>query len=175
MSQPKLLNSGRRIAARARAIAALVFFVGGASFVALRDNSRALEEVPLAVSDVALAGSVEGTNAGPRVIAYYFHITARCLTCRTIEAYAREAVERGFAGELKTGAIEWRPVNVQLPENRHFIQDYRLYTRSVVLVKVKDGREMEWRNLDKVWDLVWNKDAFVKYVQANVRAYLGGS
>ncbi len=32
-----------------------------------------------------------------RVIAYYFHTTYRCASCRAIEAYSREAIESAFA------------------------------------------------------------------------------
>jgi len=110
---------------------------------------------------------------GQKVIAYYFHVTVRCVTCRTIEEYAKEAVERGFSEELKKGMVEWRPVNVQLLENRHFIKDYRLYTRSLVLVKVRDGKQVEWRNLEKVWELVGRKSDFLRYVRAHVSTYLG--
>jgi hypothetical protein len=109
-----------------------------------------------------------------KVIVYYFHVTGRCVTCRTIETYSKEAIERGFAAEIKGGTVEWRPVNVQLRENRHFIQNYKLFTRSVVLAKVKDGKQVEWRNLEKVWDLVGRKDEFLNYVQSNVKEYLGG-
>jgi len=122
---------------------------------------------------VCAAGSASGAPA-QKVVAYYFHVSVRCPTCRAIEEYAREAVERGFAEQLKSGALEWRPVNVQLPQNRHFIRDYQLYTRSLVLVKLKDGQQVEWRNLEKVWELVSRKTDFLKYVQTHVRAYLGG-
>jgi hypothetical protein len=118
-------------------------------------------------------GGARGAPA-QKVIAYYFHVSVRCPTCRAIEEYAREVVERGFAAQLKSGALEWRPVNVQLPQNRHFIRDYQLYTRSLVLVKLKDGQQVEWRNLEKVWELVSRKTDFLKYVQTHVRAYLGG-
>lgn len=140
--------------------------------------------IPLWISFLALAyGALSGlAGAAPapssppvKIVAYYFHVSVRCVTCRAIEQYSREALEQGFREELKKGAIEWRPVNVQLLENRHFIQDYRLFTRSLVLVKMKDGKQVEWRNLDKVWELVGRKGEFLKYVQTNVKAYLGGS
>lgn len=140
--------------------------------------------IPLWISFLALAyGALSGlAGAAPafssppvKIVAYYFHVTVRCVTCRAIEQYSREAIEQGFREELKKGAVEWRPVNVQLLENRHFIRDYRLFTRSLVLVKMKDGKQVEWRNLDKVWELVGRKGEFLKYVQTNVKAYLGGS
>ena len=124
-----------------------------------------------------VAPASEEARASPpvKIVAYYFHVTVRCVTCRTIEQYSREAIEQSFRDELKKGAIEWRPVNVQLPENRHYIQDYRLFTRSLALVKMKNGKQVEWRNLEKVWDLVGSKGDFSRYVQTNVKAYLGGS
>jgi hypothetical protein len=115
------------------------------------------------------------TQSPLRVIAYYFHATVRCQTCRAIEAYSREVIEQTFAEDLKKGTIEWRPINIQAPENRHFIQDFRLYTRSLILVKVRNGKHVEWKNLDKVWDLVRDKGEFLKYVQSNVSAFLRNS
>jgi len=109
---------------------------------------------------VCAAGCASGAPV-QKVIAYYFHVTARCVTCQAIEQYAKEAVERGFPEELKKGVLEWRPVNVQLLENRHYIRDYRLYTRSLVLVKVRDGKQTEWRNLERVWELVGRKSDYL--------------
>lgn len=117
-------------------------------------------------------GEADSGRAGSKVIAYYFHVTVRCPTCRKIEALSEEALKRGFAGALKDGALEWRPVNVEYPENRHFIQDYQLFTKSLVIARMKDGKQVEWKNLEKVWELVSNRDAFLRYVQNEVRAYL---
>ncbi len=127
-----------------------------------------------------VAGNLPPQAAGSsspadRVVAYYFHATVRCVTCRTIESYSREAVEQAFAKELKDGKLEWKLVNIQLPENRHFIREYQLYTRSLVIVKVRGGKQVEWRNLEKVWELLGDKAEFLRYVQANVKGYLGAS
>ena len=146
----------------------VIFSISILTFFLFRDSASARAEAAPGVSNAAVAEA--GSRA--KVIAYYFHVTVRCPTCRMIEAYSKEAIEKGFAGDLKNGAIEWRLVNVQLPENRHFIQDYRLFTRSLVLAKVRDGKQVEWRNLEKVWDLVGEKGNFLKYVQANVKEYL---
>ncbi len=145
---------------------------------------RSVILLPLLLLSLALAGApklwagatnVGATPSGVRIVAYYFHVTMRCVTCRTIEQYSREAIEQGFREELTKGLIEWRPVNVQLAENRHYIQDYRLVTRSLVLVKMNGGKQIEWRNLDKVWDLVGKKSDFLNYVRTNVRTFLGRS
>lgn len=115
-------------------------------------------------------------NAEHRVIRVaYFHATARCVTCRRIEQQAHDAVEGDFAGELAAGEVVWTTVNVDEPENRHFIQDYRLYTKSVIVSELVDGREVRWKNLDQVWQLVRDQEAFSRYVVGEVRAFRGES
>ncbi|RPJ87468.1 MAG: hypothetical protein EHM18_00975 [Acidobacteria bacterium] len=118
------------------------------------------------------AQTQQAPAADSRVIAYYFHGTTRCNTCRTIEAYALEAVQRGFGDALKAGKIEWRPLNVEEPANRHFIKDYQLYTRSVVLASYQGDKQLRWKNLDKVWELVGDKGQFTRYVQGEVKTFL---
>ena len=105
--------------------------------------------------------------AGIRV--YYFPGTTRCATCKTIEAYAHEAVASAFAPELKAGSLEWTVVNVDLPANQHFTSDFQLYTRSVVVVDAKDPKR--FKVLDRVWQLVGDKAAFQKYVEQEIRAF----
>jgi hypothetical protein len=106
------------------------------------------------------------------VIAYYFHGTFRCTTCRTIEEYSHDAIQTYFAKELANGKLEFRPLNVEEPENKHFIQDYQLVTRSLVLSLVSDGKEMKWKNLADVWKLVRDKEKFYQYVKDEVEIYV---
>jgi hypothetical protein len=106
-------------------------------------------------------------SAGIRV--YYFHGATRCATCKTIEAYAHEAVASAFAPELKAGSLEWTVVNVDEPANQHFTRDFQLYTRSVVVVDAKDPKR--FKVLDRVWQLVGDKAAFQKYVEQEIRAF----
>jgi len=122
------------------------------------------EEAPSPLSEVKSQNS--------KVIAYYFHGTFRCSTCRTIEQYSHNAIQMYFAKELGDGRLEFRPVNVEEPENKHFIQDYQLVTRSLVLSLVSDGRETKWKNLPDVWKLVRDKDKFFQYVKDEVEKFL---
>ena len=109
------------------------------------------------------------------VVAFYFHGNTRCATCRKIEAYADEAIHEGFVQALDTSALTWRVVNIEEPENRHFVEDFQLVTRSVVLAEYRDGNLVRWENLDKVWQLVRDKDGFTSYVQDETREFLGAS
>lgn len=109
------------------------------------------------------------------VVAFYFHGNTRCATCRKIEAYADEAIHQGFAEALDSSALRWRVVNIEQPDNKHFVQDFQLVTRSVVLAEYREGNVVRWKNLDKVWQLVRDKDGFTSYVQSETREFLGAS
>ena len=114
----------------------------------------------------------EVKSQNSKVIAYYFHGTYRCSTCRTIEEYSHDAIQTYFAKELGNGSLEFRPVNVDEPENKHFIQDYQLVTRSLVLSLMSDGKEKKWKNLPDVWKLVRDKEKFYQYVKDEVGLYV---
>ena len=118
-------------------------------------------------------GAAPAQSSSPEVVAYYFHTNTRCDTCRKIEAYSKEAIQEGFKSELQNGTLELRIVNYEEPENRHYIKDYQLVSKSLVLVKMVDGKQAEWINLKLVWDLVKNKKAFLNYVRGEVKNYLG--
>lgn len=106
------------------------------------------------------------------VVAFYFHGNVRCATCRKIEAYADEAIHSAFPAELEAGALRWQAVNIDEPENTHFIQDFELTTRSVVMAEYRDGKVVRFKNLDKVWQLVRSQEQFTEYVQGEAREFL---
>ena len=109
-----------------------------------------------------------------RVIVYYFHTTYRCPTCHKIENYTKEAVETGFSQALRDGRLVFQVLNVEEAPNAHFVQDYQLHTKSVVVVDIKNGQQARWKNLTKVWELVGKKEDFLKYIRDEVNLYLQG-
>ena len=138
--------------------------------------------IGLAVFFVWTASGIfaQNQNADPgpdshKVIAYYFHTNTRCSTCQKIEEYSKTAIELGFPDELKNGTLELRIVNYEKPENRHFIKDYKLVTKSLILVNLVDGKQTEWSNLKLVWQLYKSEEAFFNYVTQEVRKYLSKS
>jgi len=123
--------------------------------------------------EAATGAAVEETQH--RVIVYYFHGDKRCRTCLSIEAYTREAIEEGFPRQLELGELELHVVNVDEPEHGHFIEDYKLTTRSVVLSDYRSGAEERWKNLNLVWEYVRDKEAFIDYIRSETEDYLGES
>lgn len=109
-----------------------------------------------------------------QLIVYYFYGKQRCSTCQTIEKYAKEAVTEGFPAEIKSKKIVFVPVNVEDANNLHFIKDYQLVSRTVVVSRTVNGKEIKWKNLDKVWELVRNKEKYFSYIQTEVKAMSEG-
>lgn len=107
-----------------------------------------------------------------KVIAYYFYTNFRCQSCYTIEKYTKEALESIFEDELASRKLVFTPVNVEEKENEHFLGDYQLYTKSVVLSLIKDGKEVRFKNLKQVWELLGNKDEFYKYIKEETQKFL---
>ena len=162
----------------------LVFVVVSGVFLVIKEVRERSESGSISDPSNALAASGLAQNAeentgqgkkSPKVIAYYFHSTFRCPTCRRIEAFSQEAIQQAFAEALKDGRLEWRVINVEERENRHFVQDYELFTKSLIVVKMKDGKQVQWKNLKRVWELTGKKDAFLQYVQDEIRAYMEAS
>ncbi len=148
------------------ALAALVVLAaGGALLWNPGMDARAQETTGDASPAVA-----DSTAESQRVVVYYFHTTYRCVSCRNIEKYTREAIESGFPAELEDGFVVWRVVNVEDEGNEHFVKDYQLFTKSVVLVDERSGK---WKNLPKVWQLLGDPNDFIRYIQTETRAFLG--
>ena len=114
-----------------------------------------------------------GKNGGSgKVIAYYFHGTFRCPTCHKLEQYSKETIETNFKDALASGKLEFKVVNVEDKGNEHYGNDYQLYTKSLILSLVKDGKQIKWKNLDKIWEYVGNKQRFIDYVKSGVADFL---
>jgi hypothetical protein len=89
-----------------------------------------------------------------------------------MEKYSREAIDANFKDALASGGLEFKAVNVEEKGNEHFVNDYKLYTKTLILSLVKDGKEVKSKNLDKIWELARNKQKFMDYVTGEVNAFM---
>ena len=112
------------------------------------------------------------TISDSSLIVYYFHTNFRCVSCRNIEKYTKEALEKFFFDDIASGKIDFQVVNTEEPLNKHFVQDYQLYTKSVVFSKISDGKEVKFKNLDKVWNLLRNKNKFFEYIKEETNSFI---
>ena len=124
----------------------------------------------VAVISVSTAFAIDNSSA--KVIAYYFHGSFRCYTCTNMEKFSKEAIETNFKDALASGNLEFKAVNVEDRGNEHFVNDYKLYTKSLILSMVKDGKEVKSKNLDKIWELARNKQRFIDYVTSEINGFM---
>lgn len=101
------------------------------------------------------------------VTVYYFHGNQRCMTCNRIEELTKETVNGAFAEEVANGKVVVRSVNIEAPENEHFIKDFQLSTRSVVMQKDDD-----FEKFDAVWTLIREPEKFTEYIRDGLRNML---
>ena len=112
-------------------------------------------------------------EAGNHTTVYYFYGNYRCTTCTKFESYTDSVLHTDFGTAVTDGTIRWRPVNVEEPGMAHFVRDYSLFGKAVVLSEIKDGAEVRWKNLGEIWDRVGDEAGFREYIRTEVRAFLG--
>jgi hypothetical protein len=157
-------------AKRIISVVLLLFVAASVGYLVVGELTGGRSEVP--ADDTQQADGAQANDEGNHVIVYYFHGHKRCFTCRSIEAYAAEAIETGFPEEFRSGQLVWNVVNVEEPGNEHYMEDYELTNKTVVLVEIRNGEETRWEQLNKVWQLALDKPAFVEYVQASTRDFM---
>jgi hypothetical protein len=127
--------------------------------------ASSMEKEPAAAQDTSKKTSVV-------VDVYLFHGKKRCRSCNKMEDLTKEAIAEELSEGKSAGTIRYQHVNVEAQENRHFVQDYRLRSIAIVLSKKVNGNETEWKNLDRVWELLRNDEKFKQYVTKEITAYL---
>lgn len=109
------------------------------------------------------------------IVVYYFHNNYRCSNCIKFEKYTKSAVEESFSKQLKEGRLKFIVVNYEETQNSHYINDYGLYTKAVILSLVQNNKEIKWKSLDNIWNLVGNEAKFKQYITDEINNYLKGN
>lgn len=149
---------------------ALVIVAGGACS---QSNEASANAEPAVAAPVQSASPAQVEDNG--MVVYYFHGNMRCVSCRRIESYTKEAITTAFASDLADGRLEVMAVNVEEPDNRHFIAEFQLYSPAVVITHMEGGKPKQSKNLDRVWRLLRDKQAFLEYIQQETRAMMKGA
>jgi hypothetical protein len=170
-------------------VALLLFVAVSVGTLIARELDRQVEPETAVVSATAIRSEPGGDPTGTaaigtisegskaetdQVVAYYFHYTVRCPTCRKIEQTAHEALLASFGDELDTGRLKWQPINVEELGNAHFVDDYDLTMPSLILVFRHAETQVKWTPLERTWELIHDPQAFISYVTAETRIFLEG-
>ena len=74
-------------------------------------------------------------SSSEKIEAYYFHFTARCTTCRTIEAKAKENLEILYPNQVKQGLITFQSLNLEEASNKPIAEKLGVSGQTLLLVK----------------------------------------
>jgi hypothetical protein len=66
---------------------------------------------------------------------YYFHMTTRCVTCKTVEAEARKNVEMLYADKLKAGKISFTALNLEEATGKSLGEKLGVNSQTLLIVK----------------------------------------
>lgn len=145
-------------------------------FVALGAIALVGKELTRNRSASVVAKQIPGATSskGRQIVAYYFLGKTRCSSCRKIEEVSRRTIGESFRRELDDGRLQFLAVNIDQPENRQFIEKYRLESSSLVIVEMQAGKPVAWKNLQEVWTLVEDEPRLADYVREEVAAKLRG-
>jgi hypothetical protein len=103
---------------------------------------------------------------------YYFHRTARCYSCKTIGQYVRETMEQKYGKQIKDGLIDFRELNVELPENKEIAIKFQASGSSLYINRIIDNQDNIERDAN-VWRLLSDEEKFKKYLEDKINRYLG--
>jgi len=121
---------------------------------------------PPAVPGASVA-TTKPPAAAPRLVAFYFHGTKRCTSCNSIENLTREALK----AETEAARVEIRSVNVDESANAHYVDDFQLTMRTVVLAEENGGSVVRWKRLDECWDRFGDPADFQTYIQRSLAGF----
>lgn len=98
-------------------------------------------------SSEARAGITDGVQL------LYFHQTFRCPTCLEMERSIAGLLQDEFKPELEEKWLEWRSIDFEDEANQSLSSAYEIHGLSLLIVRRLGGEVVEWRELDRIWDL----------------------
>jgi hypothetical protein len=66
---------------------------------------------------------------------YYFHMTLRCTTCKTVEAEARKNIEMLYSDQVKTGKVSFTALNLEEPTGKSVGEKLGVNSQTLLIVK----------------------------------------
>lgn len=128
------------------------------------------QEQTAALNKAGITASPVGLNAKlaeSQYSAVYFHAPHRCPTCRMIESFSHEAL----TPEIEAGNVAWQIADYTADDNASLVDQFKVFTSTVVLVEVQDGHVVRWKNLEEVWNHTSDQAEFTAFINQSWRSF----
>ncbi len=154
----------------------LILFGLAASLTGCADIGANVDFANDKTANIAMGAAVDGPVSradvpADRLEIFYFHKTARCQSCTTVENYVSDVVRERFAEEVKGGLIDFRTINVDLPENELIARKFKATGSSLYLNRITGGQDnIEFYS--DVWRLFGNEEALKNQLEIKIKSLL---
>jgi hypothetical protein len=90
----------------------------------------------IALMVVAMPGETSAQSPTKKNVLdiYYTHSTNRCAGCKAIETQTKETLEKEFSKEVSDGKIVFHAVNIDLKENKAFVDKYEVWGSGLFII-----------------------------------------
>ena len=106
------------------------------------------------------------------VMVYYFHRTARCFSCLSIEANIAQVIEADFPQQITDGRLIWMPFNLDDPGGDEFRKEFDLTTNTLIVARTTDDNSVRYKKLEDVWRLLGDPEGFSEYVKDEISKFM---
>ncbi len=147
-----------------------LIFLGTIAMATRNNNQPANTNATGEIANETQAKSVK--NSADKIEVYYFHRTQRCYSCVTLGQYIKETIEQKFSEETRNNIINFREINVDLPENKNLVIKFQASGSSLFINAIKNGQDNISQDTN-VWRLLNNKSQFKNYLANKINSFLG--
>lgn len=146
----------------------LVFLSCGLVFAKMSADRDSKPDLSPAVVPVANQTNIQRAD---KVEVFLFHATNRCFSCETIGQWAGETVNEYYPSEIQAGRIEFREINIDLPENRDLAEKFQASGSALFINSIRNNEDHIAQDT-RVWRLLDDKAAFKSYLKGELDGYL---
>jgi hypothetical protein len=97
-----------------------------------------------------------------------FHRTQRCAFCSDMEEHTKETLDTYFSHALQEGKIAFRLLNMELPKYQALRKKYSLFTSTLVLIELNQGRESRRKIVTDAWHLTDKRHEFIEMLRSEL-------
>lgn len=156
-------------------IIAILFFIlvlSGCSNSANSEKQLVADQQKQAIAKLGLLTSIIAP-APEKVEIFLFHRTVRCSTCIAIGKLTDKTIQKKFSGEVKSGRIIFKEINIDLPENKELSEKFQASGSSLYINAIRNGQDNIEQDT-KVWRLTGDETAFINYLESRLNMIMSG-
>ncbi len=147
----------------------LIFIVVSLIFMIVRPRPE-MHPPYSSIADPLFLTSLE-IPPNARLLVLLLHRSQRCEFCLNMEDFAGQTLEKFHADELREQKIVFRTLNMDSPQYAAIIEKQDLFTGSIMLIAIEDGRIKRRGIFKEAWYLTDNKNRFSAAFEPFIRDF----